>query len=100
MTLFQWQDKWTTGVVRGAQRVYGCLTSPAQAKGITMSECMVHQLTFGPVGLVDVDLDIHLLSGKPADVADMVCPGCGLKLFVYYRIVPAIPQLQEPKEET
>lgn len=57
-----------------------------------MGECMVHQLTFSPVGLVEPGQDVHILSGKPADTADFACPACGLKLFIYYRVVPlAVP---------
>lgn len=44
-----------------------------------------HQLTFGPVGVVADGQDVHVLSNKSANVADLTCPECGYTLFVYYR---------------
>lgn len=65
----------------------------------TMSKCMIHQITFGPVGPVEPGQHVHLLSGKPADVVDMQCPGCGEKLFIYYRDSSAGVTTSEDEEK-
>jgi hypothetical protein len=43
----------------------------------------------GPGNLTEPDYVTHVLDDKLVDVVDLVCPDCGNKLFVYYRVVPA-----------
>lgn len=53
-----------------------------------MSECMVHQLAFGPLGPAAPGQHLHMLSDKNFDVVDFECPSCGMRLFLYYRYTP------------
>lgn len=64
-----------------------------------MSECQIHQLTFGPEMAVPFEGDAHWFEEERANVADFECPTCGLKLFVYYRVVPKEAKSSEQQEE-
>lgn len=58
-----------------------------------------HQLTFGPVGLVEPGQHVHLLSGKQQDVVTMHCPECGERIFIYYRLGPPMRGEDEHQSE-
>lgn len=64
-----------------------------------MSECAIHQLTFGPVGPVQPRQHCHVVEDTTARVVDLVCPDCGAKLFVYYRTVPGRKNTYENQKE-
>jgi hypothetical protein len=63
-----------------------------------MNECATHELTFGPSPPQGLAHAWQIVSDKFADVADMECPTCGAKLFIYYRQVPETGPPRTPKE--
>lgn len=64
-----------------------------------MSACTIHELVLQPGHRQGDPSFIHTLSDKPPAVADFECPSCGLKLFVYYRVVPGGKAIDEQQEE-
>lgn len=59
-----------------------------------------HALTFGPLNEVFPYHAIHILPPKIADTPTLECAcGCGMKLFVYYRVLGLIEVPREHEEE-
>lgn len=64
-----------------------------------MSNCQTHTLALMAGASVGDAISIHLLPEQPADVCDLICPACGLTLFVYYRHGPKEEHAGERQKE-
>lgn len=67
------------------QAVVDGITPQPKVRGETMSKCEIHKLVLTTSGVLPLSAHVHIIGNKPADVVDMECPECGLKLFIYYR---------------
>lgn len=77
-------DEFARRVAVRQQEVVDGITPQLPTQRMTGGETMVHQLTFGPVGMPESSEVAHVITGKEADVIDMECPTCGAKIFIYY----------------
>lgn len=84
----EYMQKWREGVAKFRQLVREPAKCRHEAREKTMSECVTHELTFGPSPPEGLTNAWQIVSDKFADVADLSCPTCGAKLFIYYRQVP------------